>query len=487
MSSVRGICALAPCCSPNYSRSRRLSSSWRRIRLPPDTSWLSAITPGRNSRSFLARWGSPPSQELQSLTKKYSKEMGNCPIEIFLFCAIEDAPFARATSNQLSANGIVASYGHDLDDSVLDRCQSVAVCLGKNTSLAPTLCTALQSQFASKPFRILIIYLPNACWEDSAWLPANPIEFKSENDPLALRELIATIRPSLQVFLCHSTTDKAAVRILHRSLKSDGFRPWLDEEDLIAGQDWELTIRNEVRASHVVIVCLSRAAVTKTGFVQREIRLALDVADEQPEGSIFLIPVKLEDCDVPSRLTKWHWVDLWTPHGYQELLRALKARAKELGKTFACGLTPAEVSQLPTWRPTPPESSILIVDDNRDLLRFLRHILKGWTVETAESAQEALDAMQTNQQRPNIALLDYLLPDGDGVALGMRLRKQAPGVDIVISSSSELPDRDLIICEENDFQVLMKPFLTAEFVGICDRIRREQLRRRFEDNADALK
>jgi hypothetical protein len=39
--------------------------------------------------------------------------------------------------------------------------------------------------------------------------------------------------------------------------------------------------------------------VTKTGFVQKEIKIAPDAADEQPEGRIYIIPVRLEDCDVP--------------------------------------------------------------------------------------------------------------------------------------------------------------------------------------------
>jgi hypothetical protein len=50
--------------------------------------------------------------------------------------------------------------------------------------------------------------------------------------------------------------------------------------------------------------------------VQKEIKFALDVADEQPEDTIFLIPLKLEECDVPERLARWHWVDPVGPHGY---------------------------------------------------------------------------------------------------------------------------------------------------------------------------
>jgi hypothetical protein len=39
--------------------------------------------------------------------------------------------------------------------------------------------------------------------------------------------------------------------------------------------------------------------VTKEGYVQREIRRAIEVAEEKPEGTIFIVPVKLEECDVP--------------------------------------------------------------------------------------------------------------------------------------------------------------------------------------------
>ena len=112
---------------------------------------------------------------------------------------------------------------------------------------------------------------------------------------------------SQRVFLCHSSGDKDQVRDLYQRLKDDGFHPWLDEEDLLPGQDWSQEIPKAVRSSAVVLVCLSRSSVSKTGYVQREIKYALDVAEEQPEGSIFLIPVMLTDCDVPERLRRWQW------------------------------------------------------------------------------------------------------------------------------------------------------------------------------------
>src|SRR5262245_55574275 len=112
--------------------------------------------------------------------------------------------------------------------------------------------------------------------------------------------------PALKVFLCHSSDDKVPVRDLYRRLTEDGFDPWLDEEDLLPGQEWEDEIPNAVQQSDIVLVCLSPRSITKKGYVQKEIRFALDIADEQPHGTIFIIPLKLEDCDVPERLLRWH-------------------------------------------------------------------------------------------------------------------------------------------------------------------------------------
>jgi hypothetical protein len=133
---------------------------------------------------------------------------------------------------------------------------------------------------------------------------------------------------TLRVFLCHSSGDKPKVRELYRQLSKDGVNPWLDEENLLPGQDWQIEISKAVRNSDVVIVCLSKGSVTKAGYIQKEIKQVLDVADEQPEGTIFVIPLKLEECDVPERLKRWQWVNLFDDNGYQRLIRSLNLRVE---------------------------------------------------------------------------------------------------------------------------------------------------------------
>lgn len=134
----------------------------------------------------------------------------------------------------------------------------------------------------------------------------------------------------MQVFLCHASTDKPAVRKLYKFLSDTGFRPWLDEYELLPGRDWQLEISKAVRKADVVLVCLSKHAVNKRGYVQKEIRIALDLADEQPEGATFIIPVRLDECDMPERLSRWQWVNLYEKEGYDRLLKSLYTRAAEL-------------------------------------------------------------------------------------------------------------------------------------------------------------
>ena len=136
----------------------------------------------------------------------------------------------------------------------------------------------------------------------------------------------------IKVFLCHASDDKPAVRKLYQRLKSDGFNPWLDAEKLLPGQDWRFYIEKAVRNSNTLIVCLSTKSMTKSGYVQKKIKYVLNIADEKPEGEIYIIPAKLEECNIPSRLKRWHCVNLFQKDGYDRLLGSLGSKVTDMTK-----------------------------------------------------------------------------------------------------------------------------------------------------------
>lgn len=133
-----------------------------------------------------------------------------------------------------------------------------------------------------------------------------------------------------RIFLCHSSEDKAAVNALYKRLSEDGISMWLDAENLLPGQDWDLEIKKAIKESAIVLVCLSRNSITKEGYVQKEIKLALDMAGEKPEGTIYVIPTRLEECEIPTRLSNLQWVNMFQENGYKKLKVAIQEREKEL-------------------------------------------------------------------------------------------------------------------------------------------------------------
>ena len=146
-----------------------------------------------------------------------------------------------------------------------------------------------------------------------------------------------TNRP-LRVFLCHSSNDKPVVRELYQKLRAETWiQPWLDEEELYPGADWNFEIEKAVEAADAILVCLTKGSIGKEGYVQRELRVVLDFADYKPEGTLYIIPVRLEECEPPRRLRIWQYADYFEgqrERALQRLLFSLKRRADSLGLKF---------------------------------------------------------------------------------------------------------------------------------------------------------
>ncbi len=153
----------------------------------------------------------------------------------------------------------------------------------------------------------------------------------------------------LHVFLCHASQDKPVVRELYQRLLAEGWiDPWLDEEKLLPGQDWDLEIEKAVESADAVIVCLSSKSVTKEGYIQKEIRYVLDIADEKPDGTVFVIPIRIDDCPIPRRLKIIQYVDYFPDFrhewAYGKVISSIALRSGQLiGKGETLTVNPEQV------------------------------------------------------------------------------------------------------------------------------------------------
>lgn len=134
----------------------------------------------------------------------------------------------------------------------------------------------------------------------------------------------------LKVFLCYAKSDKSKVQGLYRNLRKRGVSVWFSGIDLLPGQDIRIEIPKAIDDSDAIIICFTKNSVDKEGYIQTEIKLAIDKSLEMPEGRIFLIPACLEDCELPYSLKRYKAVNLYEKEGFPQLMKALELRASQL-------------------------------------------------------------------------------------------------------------------------------------------------------------
>ena len=152
----------------------------------------------------------------------------------------------------------------------------------------------------------------------------------------------------LSVFISYAIEDKKIVDELYDSLKAiDWIDPWRDKDKILPGQDWRNTIGDALKNAGAVIVCLSNQSVSKEGYFQIEIRTALTIATEKPNNTIFVIPLKLEECFVPKELQEIQWVDyfgLQKQTSFSKVIESLKYRYRQKIKARSADLAYIDIT-----------------------------------------------------------------------------------------------------------------------------------------------
>lgn len=133
-----------------------------------------------------------------------------------------------------------------------------------------------------------------------------------------------------RIFLAHASEDKVAVRKLYRKLKENGLEPWLDEENLHPGVRWDDEIKKAIKNSRIFLACISNNSIAKSGYVQKELRMALAELENKPPGYIYFIPALIEDVELPNisvgtlNLQEYQAAKVYDEEGFERLIAQLK-------------------------------------------------------------------------------------------------------------------------------------------------------------------
>ncbi len=139
----------------------------------------------------------------------------------------------------------------------------------------------------------------------------------------------------IRVFIAYALEDVATAERLYDELERRGFSPWLDRKKLLPGQNWPRRIQEAIENADYFIGCFSKSSVGKRGGFQAEIRYALDCANRVPLDEIFLIPIRLDACRVPARITReTQYIDIFPcwEEGVERVAKTMERnRRRKLG------------------------------------------------------------------------------------------------------------------------------------------------------------
>lgn len=116
-----------------------------------------------------------------------------------------------------------------------------------------------------------------------------------------------------RLFLSYARKNLRDATRLYRALsRSTNHEVWFDRVSLMPGVRWEPAIRKAIRESRYFLALFSKSSVSQRGYRHSELRQALEVLAEYPSDSVYLIPIRLDNCKMPdAALEALNRVDLF--------------------------------------------------------------------------------------------------------------------------------------------------------------------------------
>ncbi len=104
-------------------------------------------------------------------------------------------------------------------------------------------------------------------------------------------------------------------------------------------------------------------------------------------------------------------------------------------------------------------AKILIVDDSYSTRKFLAHLLKNADHEILEAENGEECIKQTNENKPDLIILDIVMPEKEGIETILVLKNTIPDIPIIAISGSSLGETYLSSAKKfGANEVLAKPF-----------------------------
>lgn len=180
---------------------------------------------------------------------------------------------------------------------------------------------------------------------DPSQIRRGPEEIKRRRETFKARLVnhnnmeIKRAREMRHVFISYCHENKTDVSRICNALTSNGVNVWVDWNNITPGIPWKQAIQYAINHGDFFIACFSKEYNSRDKtYMSKELSIAIERLQQKPHDKTWFIPVKLNDCDIPTinidegdTLKDLEYIDLYEnwETGIQQILGILPIKSSE--------------------------------------------------------------------------------------------------------------------------------------------------------------
>ncbi|MCP4106318.1 MAG: toll/interleukin-1 receptor domain-containing protein, partial [Desulfobacteraceae bacterium] len=132
------------------------------------------------------------------------------------------------------------------------------------------------------------------------------------------------------IYIGYAKEDEEATMKLYHNLQKSGINVWLDTINISPGEHWKMSVYKAISQSKYFIAILSENSISKKGYFQKELKTAIEISEKYPPTDIFIIPVRLEECEpLHKEISDIYQVDMFPSweNGVERIIETIKTNS----------------------------------------------------------------------------------------------------------------------------------------------------------------
>jgi len=288
------------------------------------------------------------------------------------------------------------------------------------------------------------------------------------------------MKPKHKVYISYAREDIARVKEVYQELSNAELTLGMSELHSQPDQEWLPKTHMAISDADTILVALSRATSEPPELMQMELNRAFILLSERSPNGFFIVPIRLEECEVPITLRKLKCVDLFKKNGLNNLINIMRETSTPVfeqpepsaklvhevavgNSVLYAGAGLSALSGYPTWEP------------------FVKRLLK-WAKEKGFIDSYLLDGLQDSIKRGDLNFV------ADGIRA--KLKSVDPNGDLLLEFlKKEYLARTPAIPKRNELlqKVGFSAVLTTNFDNLLEKTFKQNLKGRIYTHQDTDK